>query len=372
MKNHFDWVIVGAGFSGSVLAERLASLQNRSVLIIDRRNHIGGNAYDFVDSNGVLVHKYGPHLFHTNSKKVWDYISKFSEWTEYKHRVNAKFDNLEVPLPININSLELLIGDSTSQFLNTVKVEFGEISEISVLKLKESKNSQVKKVGQLIFDKIFTNYSEKQWGISVEKISPATLSRIPIRLNRNNDHFSDAFQFLPKHGYNNLFLRLLENKNIKIELETEFTSEVHVGAIGTIFTGAIDELNYYSNGKLPYRSLKFEHKQIIDGNFQKVAQVNYTDLTPFTRIVDYGKLYNYQNFNSTLVYEYPLDHDYKTTIPFYPINSEENSKIHKEYVEITNRKFPKMYLSGRLADYKYFNMDQVIAKSLTLFDSLNK
>ena len=372
MTKHFDWVIVGAGFSGAVLAERISNVQNKSVLIIEQRNHIGGNAFDFVDTNGILVHKYGPHLFHTNSEKVWQYISKFSEWDEYKHRVNAKFENFEIPLPININSLEILIGNSTDLFLNEVELEFGHVSEISIIKLIASKNSLVQSVGQLIFEKIFTEYSEKQWGISVNKVSPSTLSRIPVRLSRNDDHFSDSFQFLPKYGYNELFLNLLNNKNITIELNTEFNPKNHSGKIGTIFTGAIDQLNSYSNGYLPYRSLRFNHQQLTNKNFQKVAQVNYTDSTPFTRIIDYGKLYHYKDSKTTIVYEYPMAHDHKTTIPFYPIDSDENKKLHKDYIEITNKKFPMMLMTGRLADYRYFNMDQVIAKSLTLFETLVK
>jgi UDP-galactopyranose mutase len=366
MSRKVDWIVVGSGFAGSVTANILAEKMGQKVIIFEERDHIGGNAFDYINNEGILIHKYGPHLFHTQSEKIWNYISKFSEWNEYKHKVIAKFDNLEVPLPVNFNSIETLFGNDAQQIIQNLLTSFNNGSHVPIIKLLESENYIINNFAKIIFEKIFKSYSEKQWGMESNLISKSVLSRVPIQLDRNNYHFRDTFQFLPKNGYTEVFKNLTDHPLIQLELNTRFEPNLHSYSKGIIYTGSLDSLNKYQHGTLPYRSLEFEIENLSMSSFQNAAQVNYTDKTPFTRIIEYKKLYPTRNFgnSTTIVREFPKNYQPNVNIPFYPIDLPENQVLHNKYTLLTQRNFPQLIPLGRLANYKYFNMDQVIAKAL--------
>jgi UDP-galactopyranose mutase len=374
MNRKFDWIVVGSGFAGSVTANILAEKMKQRVLVVEERDHIGGNAYDYTNSEGILIHKYGPHLFHTQSEKIWNYINKFSEWYEYRHKVIAKFDNFELPLPVNFNSIEILFGNNAETIIQNLLDSFDVESHIPIMKLLESENNTIKSFAEIVFEKIFKSYSEKQWGMDSKSISKSVLSRVPIQLDRNNNHFRDDFQFLPKNGYTELFNNLTNHPLIQIELNTRFEINVHSYSKGIIYTGSLDSLNKHQYGTLPYRSLEFEIENLPMTSFQNAAQVNYTDKTPFTRIIEYRKLYPTKNVgkSTTIVREFPKTFSPKENIPFYPIDLPENQQLHDRYILLTKRNFPKLVPLGRLANYKYFNMDQVIAKALQSANEISK
>jgi UDP-galactopyranose mutase len=362
----YDFLIVGTGFAGSIAANKLAELGYR-VLIIEQRDHIGGNAFDFVNDQGVLIHKYGPHIFHTNSPNIWGHIKEFSDWEHYHHKVLSVLpDGKKVPLPINYNSLELILEDKFDLYLRNLNLEFSNFRSITINKLIQSSNSNNRELGDLLFQLIYRGYSQKQWGIPAEKVSIKTLSRVPIRLDRDDNHFSDEFQFMPKYGYTKLFSNLLDHKRITLQLNTSFKNELLKYAKHLIYTGSLDSLHEFRLGQLPYRSLEFKHKHIKLKAFQDVTQENYSSTEKFTRIVEYTKMYKYKLNHTFVTYEFPQQYSHGQNLPFYPIENDQNINLHKDYLKLTREKYPNSLLFGRLADYKYYNMDQVIARSLAL------
>lgn len=361
----FDFLIVGAGFAGSVLAERLASQLNKKVLIIDKRNHIAGNAYDHYNEEGILVHKYGPHIFHTNSKEVFEYLSQFTAWRPYEHRVLASVDGQLVPIPINLDTINKLYGLSLTAF--DVDGFFKSVAE-EVSQVRTSEDVVVSRVGRDLYEKFFRNYTRKQWGMDPSELDKSVTARVPVRTTRDDRYFTDTYQAMPLHGYTALFEKLLSHPNIKIMLNTDY-QEI-VGMIPfreMIYTGPVDEYFSYRYGKLPYRSLEFRHETLDKPVHLPVAVVNYPNEHAFTRITEFKYLTGQQHPKTSIVYEYPrAEGD-----PYYPVPRPENAEIYNQY-KILAEATPNVYFVGRLATYKYYNMDQVVAQALTLFKKLSQ
>lgn len=361
----FDFLIVGAGFSGSVLAERIASQHNKKVLIIDKRDHIGGNAFDHYNEDGILVHKYGPHWFHTNDKKVFNYLSAFTEWRYHFHRVKSYVDGSLVPIPINQDTLNLLYGmnlqspKEVQDYYNTVKVD-----------IKNPANSEemvISQVGEELYKKFFKGYTLKQWEIHPKELAASVTARIPVRTNRDDRYFTDTYQVMPKHGYTALFKKMLAHPNISIMLQTDYREVIkQIPYKKMIYTGPIDSFFNYKFGKLPYRSLRFEHETLNQEFYQQEQQINYPNEYDFTRIVEWKHATGQKSNVTTITREYSLAAEGDLE-KYYPIPKDDNHNLFKKYKQEADLLKDVMFC-GRLADYKYYNMDQVIARALTLFE----
>lgn len=355
----FDYLIVGAGFAGSVLAERLASQENKKVLIIDKRAHIGGNAYDHYNEEGILVHKYGPHIFHTNSKEVFDYLGNFTEWRSYEHRVLASVDGQLLPIPINLDTINKLYGLNLTAF--EVDKFFESVAE-KVEKVMTSEDVVVSKVGRELYEKFFRNYTRKQWGMDPSELDKSVTSRVPTRTNRDDRYFTDTYQAMPLHGFTRMFEKMLAHPNIKVMLNTDYHEIQEVIPFREmIFTGPVDEFFDFKFGKLPYRSLEFRHETLNTEKMLPVAVVNYPNEQPYTRITEFKYLTGQQHPKTSVVYEYPqAEGD-----PYYPVPRPENAELYNRYKKLADET-PDVHFVGRLATYKYYNMDQVVAQALTL------
>ncbi len=359
----FDYLIVGAGFAGSVLAERLASKAGKKVLIIDQRNHIGGNAYDYYNNDGILIHKYGPHIFHTNSKEVFEYLNLFTPWRQYEHKVLASVDGQLVPIPINLNTINQMYGLS----LNSDQVEeyFNSKAE-KVDRVLTSEDVVVGKVGRELYEKFFRGYTRKQWDLDPSELDASVTARVPTRTNKDDRYFTDTYQAMPLHGYTKMFEKMLSHPNIKIMLNTDYKEVIDsIPYKNMIYTGPIDSYFNYCYGKLPYRSLEFKFETVESENFQQTGTVNYPNEHPYTRITDFKYLTGQKHPKTTIVYEYPQAQG----DPYYPVPRPENAEIYKKYQQLTLA-MTNTFFVGRLATYKYYNMDQVVAQSLTLFKKL--
>ncbi|MCX7876370.1 MAG: UDP-galactopyranose mutase [Melioribacteraceae bacterium] len=356
----YDYLIVGAGFAGSVLAERLASQMNKKILIVEKRNHIGGNAYDEYDEYGILIHKYGPHIFHTNSKEVFDYLSQFTEWIPYEHKVLAFHNNELYPIPINRITLSKLYN---KDFTEEDAKKYFESKKENRYPILNSEDIIVNQVGYDLFEKFYKYYTKKQWNLEPKELSPSVCGRIPIRTNDDCRYFTDKYQFMPKDGYTKMFERMLKHKNIEIILNTDFKKIINdVNYDKLIYTGPIDYFFDYKFGKLPYRSIRFEFKIFLIEFKQKTAVYNYVDNTKnYTRVSEYKHLTFQKSKSTSLSYEYPIfDGE-----PFYPIPNEENKHQYHLY-KMESEKLSNVIFCGRLAEYQYYNMDQVVANSLTI------
>lgn len=359
----FDYLIVGAGFAGSVLAERLANGHGKSVLICDKRNHIGGNAYDHYNDDGILVHKYGPHIFHTNSADVFEYLSEFTEWRDYQHRVLADVDGMLVPIPINLNTINKLYG------LNLNSHELKDFFE-SVREKREpvrtSEDVVVNAVGQELYEKFFKGYTNKQWGLDPSELDASVTARVPTRTNRDDRYFTDSFQAMPKHGYTRMFERMLDNPKIKVMLNCDYREIAQeLSYRDMIYTGPVDAFFDYRYGKLPYRSLEFRHETHDTRVFQEAPVVNYPNGQPYTRITEFKYLTGQVHEKTGIVYEYPkAEGD-----PYYPIPRPENAEIYNKYKALADAR-KDVHFVGRLATYKYYNMDQIVAQALTVYGKI--
>lgn len=358
----YDFLIIGAGFSGAVMAERIASQLDKKVLIVEKRNHIAGNAYDEYDEYGILIHRYGPHIFHTNSKDVFEYLSHFTEWRFYEHKVLAFHNNIYYPIPINrltinkLYNLNLKSEDEVEKFFESKKE-----NRFPIL---TSEDIVVNQVGYELFEKFYKNYTKKQWGIEPKELSPLVCGRVPTRTNDDCRYFSDKYQFMPKDGYTKMFEKILKHKNIEVILNTDYKSILDsVKFNKMIYTGPIDEFFDYSFGKLPYRSLLFEFENHDTEFLQSSGNVNYSDLSvDFTRVTEYKYLTGQIASSTTVSKEFSTSEG----DPFYPIPTEENKKLYRIYKNETD-KLKSIIFCGRLAEYQYFNMDQVVANTLKIF-----
>ena len=359
----FDYLIVGAGFAGSVLAERLANGSDKKVLICDKRPHIAGNAYDCYDDNGVLIHKYGPHIFHTNSKEVFDYLSRFTEWREYQHRVMASVDGMHVPMPINLDTINKLYGLNLTAF--EVEEFFKKHAE-PCENILTSEDVVVSKVGRELYNKFFKNYTKKQWDLDPSELDASVTSRVPTRTNRDDRYFTDVYQAMPKHGYTRMFERMLDHPNIKVMLNCDYREiQRDLPYREMIYTGPIDEFFNYEYGKLPYRSLEFKHETHDCEQFQNAPVVNYPNEQAYTRITEFKYLTGQEHKKTSIVYEYPQ----ATGDPYYPIPRKENAEIYRQYEALAKAQTHVRFV-GRLATYKYYNMDQIVAQSLAEYGKI--
>jgi UDP-galactopyranose mutase len=358
----FDYLIVGAGFAGSVLAERLAKA-GKKVLIIDKRPHIGGNAYDHYNDHGILVHKYGPHIFHTNSREVFVYLSQFTEWRRYEHRVLASVDGQLVPIPINLDTVNKLYGLNLTSF--QVEEFFKSVAE-PVEQVRTSEDVIVSKVGRELYEKFFRNYTRKQWDLDPSELDASVTARVPTRTNRDDRYFSDSYQAMPLHGYTRLFENMLDHPNIKVMLNTDYREvKKFVPYREMVYSGPVDEYFDYRFGKLPYRSLEFKHETHNQGVYQPAPVVNYPNEHLYTRITEFKYLTGQEHSKTSIVYEFPrAEGD-----PYYPVPRSENAELYKKYQALAAAT-PNVHFVGRLATYKYYNMDQVVAQALTLFAKL--
>ncbi len=359
----FDYLIVGAGLAGAVLAERLASQLGRKILIVDKRNHIGGNTYDYYNREGILIHKYGPHIFHTNSKDVFDYLSQFTEWRSYEHHVLASVDGQLVPIPINQNTINSLYG------LNLAPEQVQEFLESKAEKIERIKTSEdvvVSAVGRELYEKFFKTYTRKQWDLDPSELDASVTARVPTRTNRDDRYFTDTYQAMPLKGYTYMFEKMLNHHNIKIMLNAEYKEIIaEVKFKKLIYTGPIDAYFDYCYGKLPYRSIDFKFETLDAEWHQPTGTVNYPTTQLYTRITEFKHLTGQRHPKTTIVYEYPTAEG----DPYYPIPRPENTEIYNKYRRLAVLE-PNTYFTGRLGTYKYYNMDQVVAQSLTLFKKL--
>ncbi|RUW53364.1 UDP-galactopyranose mutase [Mesorhizobium sp. M8A.F.Ca.ET.021.01.1.1] len=356
----FDWMIVGAGFAGSVLAERIASQRNETVLLIDRRSHIGGNAFDCYNEAGILIHRYGPHIFHTNAQSIVEYLSQFTAWRPYEHRVLSQVDGKLLPIPINLDTINRLYDlDLTSEALEG----FFAARRERVEEIRTAEDVVVSTVGRELYEKFFQGYTRKQWGVDPSQLSKSVTARVPTRTNRDDRYFGDSFQQMPAEGYTRMFQRMLDHPNIKIMLQTDYRDvRASIPFRRMIYTGPVDEYFDWRLGALPYRSLRFDHITLDQEQFQPVAVVNYPQTEAYTRITEYKHLTGQQSTKTSLTYEYPTD----VGDPYYPVPRAENEVLYKRY-EALAAEVRDVWFVGRLATYRYYNMDQVVGQALATF-----
>lgn len=360
----FDYLIVGAGFAGSVLAERLARGLNKRVLVVDKRAHIGSNAYDCHDAHGILIHRYGPHIFHTASADIFNYLSRFTEWRQYQHRVKAWVDGRLVPIPINLDTINTLYGtqldgNGMKAFLNSVAEKRDPIVN--------SEDVVVNGVGRELYEKFFRGYTRKQWGLDPSELDAQVTARVPVRFNRDDRYFTDSYQAMPARGFTHLFGNLLDHPNIKVMLNTDYREvrdEVRFDQL--IFTGPVDEYFDCRFGQLPYRCLEFKHETHHRAVFQEAPVVNYPNDYAYTRCTEFKYLTGQEHALTSIVYEFPTD----TGDPYYPIPRPANAALYKKYQALAEET-PGVHFVGRLATYRYYNMDQVVGQALTLFTKLS-
>jgi UDP-galactopyranose mutase len=359
----FDYLIAGAGFAGSVLAERLARGANKKVLLVDRRPHIGGNAYDCQNEAGILIHQYGPHIFHTNSKDVFEYLSSFTKWRQYEHRVLASVDGKLLPIPINLNTINGLYNLS----LNSDELEefFASVAEPRK-EIRTSEDVVISRVGRELYEKFFRGYTRKQWALDPSELDAAVTARVPTRNNQDDRYFTDKYQVMPLDGYTRMFENMLDHPNIELSLNTDYHDlGKSVRYKELIYTGPVDAYFNFEYGKLPYRSLEFRHETVNASRFQKAAVINYPNDHDYTRVTEFKYLTGQEHAQSGIVYEIPrAEGD-----PYYPVPRRENAEIYSKY-KILADSTPGVHFVGRLATYKYYNMDQVVAQALTLFGAL--
>ncbi len=373
-----DVIVVGAGFAGATIANLLASKGDR-VLVIDQREHIGGNAYDY-DSEGILVHKYGPHIFHTNSKEVFDYLSNFTDWYKYEHKVLGHIKGKLVPIPFNFKSIDVCLPDKADRLKELLKRDYGEGKKVPIMDLLKSDDEDIRYLADYIYENVFKYYTMKQWNMKVEDLDSAVSARVPVNTSYDDRYFNDEYQYMPKDGYGALISRMLDSDNIEIRLNTSakdilklddgkiyFEGKQFEGMV--YYTGALDALFDYNLGELPYRSLDLILEK-LNGTFQDAATENYPGpKEKFTRITEYKHFMVDEIKDYTYIHtEYPFPYRRNSevgNVPYYPIFTKDNQALYEEYVKQAN-KYPNLKLIGRLAEYKYYNMDAIVLKALEL------
>ena len=383
MTEHFDALVIGAGYAGAVTARELAERGGKKVLVLERRDHIGGNAYDRPDAAGILIHQYGPHIFHTSDRRVFDYLSRFTAWRDYQHRVVAKVGDGYLPVPFNLDSLHMAFPAEKADRLERKLLEtYGEGARVTILALREDPDPELAEVADYVYENVFVHYTMKQWGQTPEEIDPATTARVPVLLSRDDRYFQDPCQGMPLEGYTALFARMLDHPNITVELGVDARDRVELaegrialdGADFTgpvIYTGQADELFGFQFGALPYRTLDFGFETLDVDQFQPRATVNYTVSEDYTRITEY-KLLTGQVLpgKTTIMKEWSRAYTGKAgETPYYAIISPENNALYGKYKALADG-YPNLRLLGRLAEYKYYNMDAIAGRALALSDAL--
>ncbi len=366
-------LIVGCGLSGIVLAERIASELNEEVLIIDKRDHIGGNCYDYKGQDDIIIHKYGPHAFHTKYKEVWDYLSKFTSWHYFTLKSQIVIDNEKVTLPFNINTIyevfpEYLATKISKKLINT----YGYNKKIPILELKNSKDKDLKFLAEYVYKKIFEQYTVKQWGVTPEEIDKSVTSRVPVLVSKDNGYFQDKYQAIPLQGYTKMMNCILDNPLIKVQLNTDFKDiRDNVKYDKLFYSGAIDEFFNYEFGALPYRSLYFDIQEKNVEYYQNTAITNYPNNYDFTRISEYKYFLDQKTSKTTIAIEYPQEFEDGKNERYYPIANDSNLELYEKYLQ-KSKNLSNVYFFGRLGDYKYYNMDETIKRALDLFKKVKE
>ena len=377
----YDTIVVGAGVAGAVVASELARRGNEKVLVIDRRNHIAGNCYDEYDEHGILVHVYGPHIFHTDKERVREFFSQYTEWYDFDHEVHANVHGNLICVPFNINTLYQVYDEEKASRLEKKLLDtYGMDSRIPILSLKENEDIEIRNVADYVYENIFLKYTMKQWGKKPEEIDPSVTARVPVVISRDNRYFKDKYQGMPLQGYTAMFEKMLDHENITLELgmafedimdinndKLYFNGEPFEGKV--VYTGMADELFNYEFGHLPYRSLKFKFEHHKKETYQGCSVVNYTVDEDYTRITEFKYLTGQINSpETTIVKEYPENYSGEN-IPYYSINNSENDSLYTKYKEKADR-ITNLFLLGRLAEYKYYNIDAIAERSLEFVDSV--
>jgi UDP-galactopyranose mutase len=359
----YNFLIVGAGLSGCVLAERIATQLNKTVLLIDKRDHIGGNCYDKPDAAGILVHQYGPHWFHTNDKDIFSYLSAFTDWHLHEHKVKTSVENMLLPIPINMDTINQLYNmqlrhpEEVQQFYDSVRVK-------GIVHPQNAEEMIISQVGYDLYNKFYKNYTIKQWDVHPKRLNASITARIPIRTNQDDRYFTDTYQGVPKNGYTEMFRKMINHKNITLALQTDFNT-LSANFNQMIYTGPIDTFFQHQFGALPYRSLRFEHKTINQEFYQECQQVNYPNDFAYTRIVEWKHATGQQHPQTSITMEYPCKWE-QGKEPFYAVQTKESGLLYNKYRKEAD-KLRSVKFCGRLADFKYYNMDQVIARAFTFF-----
>lgn len=373
-------IVIGAGLAGTTISRILAE-NNYQVELYERREHIGGNAYDYMDESKSYVHEYGPHIFHTNIEEVYSFLSKFTEWIPYEHKVLGRIDGQLVPIPFSLKSIDMLFSEEKAKDLKKLLIsKYGENTKVTISKLRETKDEELSKLADYVYNKVFLNYTKKQWNLLPEQLGPEVTGRVPVYVSYDERYFQDKFQYMPVNGYTEMFKNMLNHKNINIHLNTDVMSKIEVkdnkiffdgnDQIIFIYTGSIDELFNYKYGVLDYRSLRFEFETLQQEKFQPVAVVNYPNDNDFTRITEF-KNFTVSNSDSkvtTIVREYPCKCE-KNMIPYYPIPLKECEDKYQKYLDET-KNINNLYLLGRLAQYKYYNMDLVVQQAIKMANKI--
>lgn len=379
----YDSIIIGAGIAGATTARKLAEEKNKKVLVIERRNHIGGNCYDKPDDYGILIHEYGPHIFHTEDEGVRAFLSRFTDWYDFGHEVVAKVGDQLIPVPFNLNTLHMVYDEEKAARLEKKLIEaYGEGSRVPIMKLRENADADVREIAEFVYKNVFLYYTMKQWGQKPEEISPEVTGRVPVVISRDNRYFKDKYQSVPLHGFTPMFEKMLDHPNIEVWLDTDcsdvlkftdgviyFKDEKFEGDL--IYTGAIDELFDCRFGRLPYRSLDFKFEHLNQDSFQDHSVVNYTVSEDYTRITEFKFLTGQKDTNgTTIVKEYPFAYTgAEGEIPYYAILEEKNQQLYEKYKALTEQ-FTNFHLLGRLAEYKYYNIDAMCRKAMELAEEL--
>ena len=383
MDTHFDCLVIGAGYAGSVAAREMAERGGRRVLVLERRGHVGGNAYDCLDEHGILIHKYGPHIFHTSERRVFDYLSRFTGWRDYQHRVVANVHGRFLPVPFNLASLHMAFPkEKAARLEDKLHSAYSANARVTILSLRENTDPELREVADYVYENVFVHYTMKQWGQTPEEIDPAITARVPVLLSRDDRYFQDPYQGMPLEGYTPLFQRMLDHPRITVELGVDarermaledgvirLDGEPFAGPV--IYTGEVDELFSFRFGHLPYRTLDFDFETLEVDRFQPTATVNYTVSEDYTRITEYKQLTGQVvPGRTTIMKEYSRAYTGSPgEIPYYAVISPENNALYGRYRDLAGG-FSNLHLLGRLAEYKYYNMDAIALRALTLCDGI--
>ena len=380
----YDSIVIGSGVAGCVIARELAERMGKKVLVLEQRPHVGGNCHDHYDEHNVLVQTYGPHIFHTNRKRVWDYLNRFTKWHDYQHEVAANVYGEIIPVPFNINSLYKVYGEKEGKELeDKLKAQYGEETKIPILKLKENPDPQIQKVAEYVYKNVFLTYTMKQWGQKPDEIDPSVMARVPVFISRDNRYFQDTYQGMPLDGFTKMFEAILDHPNITVKTSTKaqtlmtfkdgkvtYEGQPFKGEV--IFTGPLDELFEYCYGELPYRTLRFVFEYHPEDQYQSHGVVNYTVSEDYTRVTEFKLMTGQKVKGTTIMKEYSAAYTGEAgQVPCYSILNDENKKLYAQYKAKLDE-LGNVYALGRLAEYQYYNMDAMVEKALELADQIEK